>query len=583
MNTSARRMFGGLVCFAGVLLGCGMLLGLIVWNALRPRPSDFLLDLLGNALFLGGAALGAWLYRVGRRMGQESAAEATARDSRPPILLLRSFSDDHSLRVRRSGLLAMLTGRFTGQAVGFEEVLVRVFAAHGPVLAIGRPGEALPPIGAARAYIPAGGDWKEEVRALAQRSAWIVMVLGSSEGFRWELDMVLGLGSPEKVVIALPPLTDESLQPRWEALRREFRNHGRELPPAFDPEAVLLSFSKHWEPVFSLGRGLIRIGWLGSGAKQYERHLRDALAGVAGQTLPKDDVATAPASTAPSPTVTTLLVLCGWGLWLEVLGACFLLLQQFTVCAALRAKLPAPADWIFRASWWRWFNDYWWLVVAGFLVLAPITSLVTYWVRHRLRSRLLGRAWIALFLAPPILLLGAAAFGMMAACTGAAHEIRADRDHAENYLTPDSQQLLSPVKLREIRQGLTGPDGAIVVIEPGGEWRIAPGLREWGRPPLRQGKLTSGQLQMLAEHFAREKFLRCCEEEEGIAPPAADPPRNRDALVIEFGAHRLTLEGVRREGLQQVENLEPWEADARSRFASLLLVMEDLLKPSGPD
>jgi hypothetical protein len=516
-------------------------------------------------------------------MGQESAAEATARDSRPPILLLRSFSDDHSLRVRRSGLLAALAGRFTGKAVGFEEVLVRVFAAHGPVLAIGRPGEALPPVGAARAYIPAGGDWKAEVRALAERSAWIVLVLGSSEGFRWELDMVLGLGSPEKVVIALPPLTAESLQPRWEALRREFQNHGRELPPAVDPEAVLLRFSKHWEPVFSLGRGLIRIGWLGSGARQYEGYLRDALVGAAGQTAPKDDAAAAPAATAPSPAVTTLLVLCGWGLWLEVLGACFLLLQQFAVCAALRAELPAPADWLFRAGWWRWFNNYWWLVVARFLVLAPVTSWVTYWVRHRRRSRLLARAWLALFLAPPILLLGAAAYGMIAACTAATHGIRADRDDMANYLTPDAQQLLSPIKLREIRQGLTGPDGKIVVIEPGGDWRIAPGLSEWGRPPLRQGKLTSDQLQLLAAHFAREKFLRCCEEQEGVAPPAADPPRNWDALMIEFGAHRLTLEGVRRERLQQGQNVEPWDAEPRSRFASLLLVIEDLLKPGGPD
>src|SRR5262249_37052807 len=150
----------------------------------------------------------AWVYNVGRRMGQLSAREATARDPRPPILLLRSFSDDHSLRVRKSGVLAGFTlTALTGKAATFEEVLVKVFAAFGPVIAIGRPGEALPPVGAARTYVPEGKDWKEEVRALAERSGWIVMVLGLSEGFRWELEMVLGLGSPEKVVIVLPPLT----------------------------------------------------------------------------------------------------------------------------------------------------------------------------------------------------------------------------------------------------------------------------------------------------------------------------------------------------------------------------------------
>jgi hypothetical protein len=88
---------------------------------------------------------------------------------------------------------------------------------------------------------------------------------------------------------------------------------------------------------------------------------------------------------------------------------------------------------------------------------------------------------------------------------------------------------------------------------------------------------------MLAEHFARQKFLRWCEAEEGVMLPVTDPPLNRDALVIEYGDHHVALEGVRRDGLQQVQDLEPWEADTRSRFASLLLVIEDLLKPGRPD
>src|SRR5262245_18646161 len=128
--------------------------------------------------------------------------------------------------------------------------------------------------------------------------------------------MVFGLGSPEKVVIVLPPLSDKLLQPRWEVVRQKFRDHARELPPILNPEAVLLRFSKHWESVFSLGHGLIRAGWLGSGMKQYEKYLRHALTGIAGQTLPNDGVGAPPRATGPSPTVTTLLVLLGWGLWL---------------------------------------------------------------------------------------------------------------------------------------------------------------------------------------------------------------------------------------------------------------------------
>jgi hypothetical protein len=88
---------------------------------------------------------------------------------------------------------------------------------------------------------------------------------------------------------------------------------------------------------------------------------------------------------------------------------------------------------------------------------------------------------------------------------------------------------------------------------------------------------------MLAEHFARDRFVGWCEAEEGVVLPVTDPPRNQDTLVIEFGAHHIALEGVRRDGLQQVQELEPWEADTRSRFACLLLVIEDMLKPGRPD
>src|SRR5262249_16114567 len=251
-----------------------------------------------------------------------------------------------------------------------------------------------------------------------------------------------------------PPLIAQVLQPRWETLRQEFRNHGQELPPAFDPEAVLLRFSKQWDPVFGLGHGLIRVGWLGAGMKQYEKDLRHALAGVVGQALPDDGAGALPTATTPSPTVTTLLVLLGWGLWLAVLGACFLLLQQFALCSELRAALPMPAQWLFSFSGWRWFNQYWWLVVLGLLVLAPVTGWTTYWVRHRLRSRRIGWAWGAVFLVLPLLLLGLAAFSMSAVHTAVLQQLRADSDDAGNYLSLDGSELRFPLKIREVRQGV---------------------------------------------------------------------------------------------------------------------------------
>jgi hypothetical protein len=316
--------------------------------------------------------------------------------------------------------------------------------------------------------------------------------------------------------------------------------------------------------------------------KQYQKFLRHALAGVAGQTLPNGGVGAAPLATAPSPAVTTLLVLLGWGLWLAVLGACFLLLQQFALCSELRAALPLPARWLFGFSWWRWFDRYWWLVVLGLLALAPVARLTTYRVRHRLRSRLLGWAWVALFLGLPLLLLGGAAFSMSAVHTGLLQQIRADSDDAGNYLTLDGAGLRFPLKLREVRQGVAGPEGETLLIEPSGDWQIVPGIGDRERPPSRQGRLTTAQLTLLAHHLARQKFL-AVSGGYGGGTPRTEPPPNLDSLSIEFGDASLTLEFVRRGRLQQVRELQPGEAELRSVVVPLVLVIDDLVNGSVPD
>jgi hypothetical protein len=284
----------------------------------------------------------------------------------------------------------------------------------------------------------------------------------------------------------------------------------------------------------------------------------------------------------PSPAVTALLIVTGLGLWAGVLRACFLLLVQRGVCRELDLALPEPARWLLGLSWWDWFNSYWWMVGLGLLALAPVAGLVTYWTRHRFRSPLIGWVWCALFLLPPLLLLELAAWGLASAEGAVLHGLRAYSDHPANYLAPDGRGLLWPLKLREIRRGLTGPEGGITVIDTTGEWRVVPGVREEERPPLRQGRLTAGQLALLAQELAAAKFLALCRTEEWTPAPT-DPPANLDLLRIEFGDHHLTLEGVRRQQLQQAADLQPWEAELRARFVPLVLILEDLVRERVPD
>lgn len=157
------------------------------------------------ALALGGyaLALAAWrLWRRTQRHTAPSAAEAMAADPRPPVLYLRSFRDDGT------ALIDIARGRFAHwwsellAAATPEEETAAALDAVGPVVAIGKPGEALPEIGAARLYVDHDA-WQEEVRTLMDRAALVVLRIGSSPGVLWELDQALSRVPRERVVFAV--------------------------------------------------------------------------------------------------------------------------------------------------------------------------------------------------------------------------------------------------------------------------------------------------------------------------------------------------------------------------------------------
>lgn len=294
-------------------------------------------------------------------------------------------------------------------------------------------------------------------------------------------------------------------------------------------------------------------------------------------TSPADPVATQPGEPAPSAAATALLILAWPALWFGVLWACTILLTQDAVARDFGIALPSAAVWLFNRSWWDWFASYWWVLVVGVLVLTPVVGLVTYWVRHRRRSRPLRRAWAALVVLPPVLLLAVLAPASILVGSSISHVIRTSRDEPANYLAPDGQHLNSPLTLREGARGPAGAEGKTVVIEPGGDWRVVPGVTDVGRAPLRQGKLTRDQLAVLAGLLAQVRFRQWSEDKALL--PALGP----DGLVIEFGDRVWSLDWVPRrnllEGPGAPAGLQPWEAEERARFASLVLTIEELVKP----
>jgi hypothetical protein len=125
-----------------------------------------------------------------------------------------------------------------------EQNLTEVLSEIGPVVAIGRPGEKLPPLGAARLYV-CGDDWQTEVRSLLADPALVVLRLGSTEGFHWEVRHVFENLNPQRVLIDIP-IKDS----HWQQFS-DFSNSI--LPvrlPARKPNARFLVFDDGWQPVF---------------------------------------------------------------------------------------------------------------------------------------------------------------------------------------------------------------------------------------------------------------------------------------------------------------------------------------------
>lgn len=82
-----------------------------------------------------------------------------------------------------------------------EQVVVRTLRRSGPVVALQRPGEVLPGLGAARLRVGAG--WQDEIKHLIRRARLVVLVGAPSPGVHWELVTVLREVDPRRLLILL--------------------------------------------------------------------------------------------------------------------------------------------------------------------------------------------------------------------------------------------------------------------------------------------------------------------------------------------------------------------------------------------
>jgi hypothetical protein len=178
----------------------------LVWIALRDdraleqRLADAGWEVWPDLVSLGLVIVAWRLWRRSRQHETISADEALARDPRSPIVYLRSFRDDGEM-VSEGGTPVYWLLRASG-GWSDEETMAGILDRLGPVIAVGKPGEPLPELGAARLYV-AHDQWQERVRALMQLAQLVVIRVGSSRGVWWEIEQALARVPRQRLVLAL--------------------------------------------------------------------------------------------------------------------------------------------------------------------------------------------------------------------------------------------------------------------------------------------------------------------------------------------------------------------------------------------
>ncbi|MEU8971170.1 transferase [Streptomyces monashensis] len=198
-------------------------------------PMVFMLLLVGGLAALGAGVL---ILRYTRPRSARGAAQALLADGRQPVLYLRSFADDDTAaQVDDSMAYAGIHTR--------EEQLAGALGTVGPVITVGRPGEPLPQLGAARFYLPLD-NWQPAVLRLMELSQLIVLRLGLGEGLWWEVQQARATQPARKLVLLAPsglPEVVERLDEHLPAPSQLDKMAGS------DPwTAAVITFAPDWTP-----------------------------------------------------------------------------------------------------------------------------------------------------------------------------------------------------------------------------------------------------------------------------------------------------------------------------------------------
>jgi hypothetical protein len=244
------KAFGTVISWFGMIMSLtGASFTIVLLIEFLPFGTVVTVALLATMLIYG--ALGRYLFRLGRRMSQDSTAQRMARDSRPVVLLLRAFESDGEVAernwLRQRSLLAILLGRET-----VEEELARVLEDVGPTVALGRKGELIPTFGFAKEYAQ-DDNWQAVISSYFDKAGWLVFVLSTvTPNLTYEITEALSRKYAAKILLVPPVHRDRHWRDAYAALSSNCPSM-----PALDDEtaaAIVIDARKGQTTVRMAGR-----------------------------------------------------------------------------------------------------------------------------------------------------------------------------------------------------------------------------------------------------------------------------------------------------------------------------------------
>jgi hypothetical protein len=145
-------------------------------------------------------------HKQGKHLSAPRAENLISSDPRPPVLYLRPFQEDSveaQGEIQYGGSAQYGWYELSWVAETEEEQLAQVMNEIGPFVAIGKPGEALPEIGAARMYV-GHDEWQSRVLELVRRAKLVVLRAGDTDNFLWEFETAVKNLRPQSVIVLLP-------------------------------------------------------------------------------------------------------------------------------------------------------------------------------------------------------------------------------------------------------------------------------------------------------------------------------------------------------------------------------------------